>query len=105
MLGNGLRVGVRALSIVLMSISLVACQTTGSRIDRAGAELGTNAAGVTLPAWPAHCRSSVPHGALAEGDEAIAALARERAQLDFANQRAANCAAHYDRLRAGLARP
>ena len=91
-----------ALSLAAISISLTACASTGQRIDRAGAELGRAGAGVQLPAWPPHCRQSVPHAPLAEGDDAISALVLERAQLDYANRRAANCGDHYDRLKAGL---
>lgn len=55
-----------------------------------------------LPIWPPHCRQAVAHAALSKGQDPVGTLAAERQQLDFANQRAANCGAHYDRLKASL---
>ena len=83
-------------------LALGGCSTSGQRIERAGAQLGTAEAGVHLPAWPAHCRQTVPHAPAAAGDDAIRVLKLERAQLDFANRRAGNCGAFYDNLKRGL---
>jgi hypothetical protein len=60
--------------------------------------------GVLLPDWPAHCRAPVAHAELAVGKDAVVMLKTERAQLDFANQRAANCGAHYDELQKLIAK-
>lgn len=90
--------------ISAISISLAGCAANQRALQQAGAEQGRAAAGVTLPGWPGHCRQAVPHAALGIGLNAVVILRQERLQLDFANQRAANCAAHYDQLKAGLER-
>lgn len=55
-----------------------------------------------LAQWPAHCRQPVPHAGVAVGANPVSTLKRERLQLDFANQRAANCGDWYDRQKAAL---
>lgn len=93
-----------ALFLALISTGwLAGCSTTGQRLDTAGTAIGAASAKVLLPPWPPHCRQPVPHADLAEGVDAVAGLDLERAQLDFANQRAANCAGHYERTRAAFA--
>jgi hypothetical protein len=55
-----------------------------------------------LPAWPVWCAQPVAHASLELGMNAVSALARERSALEFANQRAANCAANYDKIKASV---
>lgn len=81
---------------------MTGCSATSQALQAAGHEQGRAAAGIVLPAWPAHCRQRVPHAGLELGADPVVTLRLERVQLDFANQRAANCGAHYDRLKAGL---
>jgi hypothetical protein len=82
---------------------LAGCATSPhQRIVDAGTERGRAEAAIKLPDWPAWCRQPVPHATLAVGANAVSVLARERGQLDFANQRAGNCGAEYDRIKAGL---
>lgn len=81
---------------------LTGCAT--GRINRAGAEIGRAQAGVTLPVYPTHCRAAVPHAPAKPGDDALSVLKLERAQLDFANTRAANCGNWYASLKSELAK-
>lgn len=60
--------------------------------------LGRAEARVTLPDWPAECRTPVPHAPLVEGYEARSVLKRERAALDRANAKITTCADLYDDL-------
>ena len=70
-----------------------------------GAALGRAHAGVTLERQPDQCGEPVPHIALRAGVEARSLLRRERAQLDVANARIADCYAFNDSLRTGLSGP
>lgn len=69
--------------------------------DAAGIE-GRAKAAIILPVAPAWCRQAVAHASLTEGANVVSVLARERSGLDFANQRAANCWAWYDRAKLEL---
>lgn len=71
---------------------------------RAGRTLGTLSAGIELPPLPTKCRGNVPHAALREGDNAVAVLKRERAQLDVANGIIRLCAQNYDTVMDGFNR-
>lgn len=87
------------LSIATISSS---CAGLDARLGRAAAVEGTARARVTLPPWPDDCRRLVPHAALAEGEQVVSVLKRERGQLDKANARTGRCAAHYDAVRRRL---
>ena len=89
-----------ALSMMLL-LSLSAC-SPASRIVQAASETGKARAGVILPVLPGECRQTVPHAVAGLGANAVAVLARERAQLDRANGVIGRCAAHYDTIKAGL---
>jgi hypothetical protein len=75
-------------------VSAASCSPT---LDRLADTQGRLEAGVQLAPWPAHCRQPVPHADVALGANPVSTLKRERTQLDFANERAANCGAWYDR--------
>lgn len=80
-------------------VSGASCSPT---LDRLADQEGKLAAGVQLPSYPPHCRQPVDHAIVAIGSNPVSALKRERGQLEFANQRAANCGAWYDRLEAAI---
>jgi hypothetical protein len=64
--------------------------------------LGVAAAGITLAEQPAECGVDTPHAVLTEGQSAIAALRRERQQLDVANGSKRRCYQFNENQRAGL---
>lgn len=57
-----------------------------------------------LPLLPERCRAALEHARADLGMNAVVVLRLERQQLDTANRVLADCAAHYDRLRAELGR-
>lgn len=55
-----------------------------------------------MPPLPGECRKTVPHAAVAVGDNPVVILARERGQLDLANGRIVRCADFYGDVKTGL---
>jgi len=92
-----------ALLLMTSSFGLAACNTTGQRIDRAGAEVGRAAAGVNLPDWPPLCQQDVPHAVPRIGEEMAILVDRQRRQLDIRNQNGRLCTKFYLNLQRGLA--
>lgn len=68
----------------------------------AAAEQGRAVAGVVLPAQPGECQRDIPHAAAVLGDNPVIVLARERGQLDLANDVRARCAGFYAQIKSGL---
>lgn len=85
-----------------MLLSFSACVRPPNRIQQAAAEFGQARAGILLPPLPGECRAVIPHAPAQLGDNAIAVLARERAQLDRANGVIRRCAENYDTLKTEL---
>ncbi len=83
--------------IAVVSLTLVTLTSCDNlRHVRAGAAVGKVQAGINMPPLPPQCRQRVPHAALREGDNAVATLKRERAQLDVANGVIQLCADNYE---------
>lgn len=60
-------------------------------LTEAGRTLGVASAGVTIADQPPGCGIDTPHAALHAGEDKLSALKRERAQLDAANGKRADC--------------
>jgi len=85
---------------MLLPLTLLGCSP--SRIAQAAAETGKVRAGILLPVLPGECRRQIDHAPAPLGANAVAVLARERAQLDQANGVIRRCATHYDNVKAEL---
>jgi hypothetical protein len=57
-----------------------------------------------LPVLPGECRQAVAHAVAVLGANPVIVLARERAQLDLANDVIARCAGFYAQVKSGLER-
>ena len=73
-----------------MMTILAGCGANRALFDAAG-DIGTVNAGVSLADQPAGCSIDTPHAALRKGEEVRATLKRERAQLNVANGKRADC--------------
>lgn len=76
--------------ILITTLALSGCASNRQQIDAAH-DLGTVSAGITIADQPAECGINTPHAALNAGDDVRVLLKRERAQVDAANGKRADC--------------
>lgn len=81
---------------------LICSACTESRISKAGADQGRAQAQLFMPVQPGECRRKVPHATAVLGANPVIVLARERGQLDLANDVLARCAGFYAQVKSGL---
>lgn len=67
-------------------------------LREAATKQGQSQSRVSLPVYPADCRSKEAHAQLSSGAEIRSILKRERQALDRQNARTARCAGFYDDL-------
>ena len=98
------KAGVCALSM-LMICACWGCTPSRTALQQAAAEQGRARAQVVLPVLPGECRRAVAHSVTILGANPVIVLARERAQLNLANDVIARCAGFYEQVKTGLERP
>lgn len=103
-MGPMARAAVAAFSLILMSASLTGCSLNlAQRLGDAAKDKGRSEAQILLPMAPKVCTEAVPHADITVGMNKVAALARERGQLDTANKKRRDCGVRWNQLRDQIA--
>ncbi|MFP9138680.1 hypothetical protein ACLI1C_15990 [Devosia sp. XGJD_8] len=78
------------------------CASTSAQLYQAAAEKGRAETKVMLPVLPAEFQTQVPHAPAVLGANPVIVLARERAQLDWANGVIRRFGDFYRHLQSGM---